>query len=280
MQQPNLDIGFVTDEVSRDLKESLGICDSWGIRLFELREGQSQRFPFFSPDEIDTVHRALERGSRITAVSPGTFKSPVEDVEAIEHDLTVKLPAALKLAKQFDCDRMIVFGFEAREKSNESREKVLDVMRRACDLASASDITLAVENEPAFWFDAAQECVNLLQEVDHPALKLNWDPANMHWGGHCPTKSDFETVRPYMVNLHVKDYTPDDAQMPWRPVGEGVTPWKEILTWICEARDEGWQLDHLTIETHYIPAEEGSRISLANVRNLLEVIQSRRTNNQ
>ncbi len=269
MEQKEIQIGFVTDEVSRDIVRSLSLCDSWGVNRFELREGRSRRFPFFDGDEVAAVHRAIERGAKITAVSPGVFKSPIEDAAAIETDLIEKIPRALRRAKEFGCSRMIIFGFEMKDKNSESRAKIIDVLKRTCVLAQEAGVTLAVENEPNFWFDGAQDCVDFIEEIDNPYLRLNWDPANSHWGGHIPTRTEFETVRPYMVNLHVKDYQPNDPAMPWRPVGEGVTPWEDILGWVYEARQDGFDLNHVTIETHYVPGEEGSKRSLDRVRLIL-----------
>lgn len=275
MSSKKVEIGFVTDEVSRDLGHALKVCQSWGIRLFELREGANRRFPYFDDEEVRLVKEAVANGSTITAVSPGIFKAPIENQTQIQKDLHETLPAALRLSREFGCDRMIVFGFELdAPKSADGRKLVVETMRSAANLAQESGITIAIENEPAFWFDKAQECVDLLAEIDHPSLKLNWDPANMHWGGHLPTKEDFQTVRPHVINLHVKDYTPHDEKMPWRPVGEGVTPWRDILGWVTEARRDGFDLGHFTIETHYIPAEEGSRQSLQNVRAILEELES------
>ena len=274
MQQP-LQIGFVTDEVSRDIAQSLQLCREWGVGLFELREGRNRRFPYFDDDELRLVRDAIDSGARITAVSPGIFKRPIEDKASIENDLEVRLPESLRIAKDLGCPTVIAFGFEIERDDPGLRSAVVDTMRRAADLAAEADMIVAVENEPAFWFDTPEQCASLIEEIGHPAVKLNWDPANMHWGGVLPTKVDFDVALPHIVNLHVKDFAPHDKQMPWRPVGEGVTPWEDILSWVVDARNDGLlHLNHLTIETHYLPAESGSRRSLENVRSMLSKLQT------
>jgi len=274
MNKP-LEIGFVTDEVSRDIDRSLRLCGEWGINLFELREGRSKRYPHFEADELDRVRAAIEAGARITAVSPGIFKRPIEDRASIEDDLNVRLPQSLRVAQSLGCGTLIAFGFEIEDRDPSLRSAVVDTMKRAADLAAEAGMIVAVENEPAFWFDTPEQCASLIDEIGHPAVKLNWDPANMHWGGTLPTRAHFEAAVPYIVNLHVKDYEPNDPKMPWRPVGEGVTPWDDILSWVVDARSEGrLNLDHITIETHYLPAESGSQRSLENVREMLARIES------
>ncbi len=124
---------------------------------------------------------------------------------------------------------------------------------------------VAFENEPQFWIDRPEETVALLQEIGHPALRINWDPANLHWGGQAPDDKAFVLLKPYLVNLHVKDFTPDDEEVPWRPLGDGIVPWKELLPMIVG--ESG--LDHLTIETHCEPLVSNSEKSIDVLRKLL-----------
>jgi sugar phosphate isomerase/epimerase len=147
---------------------------------------------------------------------------------------------------------------------------VLKAFEAAAEAAAAAGMTVAVENEPGFWVDTPAASARLVDALGHPALRLNWDPANLHWGGQRPTREGFEAVRPLLGNLHVKDYTPDDADVPWRPVGEGVTPWEDILSWV--AADGG--LAHVTLETHCQPRIEASRKSLEALRRLIRAAEA------
>jgi sugar phosphate isomerase/epimerase len=259
MSDRALDIGVVTDEVSRDLAEALDVSRGWGISRFELREGGDDRFPFFTDREVHLVDEAVRAGAQITAVSPGILKGTVDDQERLHRELEEVLPRAIERARRFECPRLVVFGvarYEGEPSSN--RTRVMRTFERVAERAAAADLTVAIENEPDFWVDRPGPAATLLDEIDHPALTLNWDPANQHWGGLRPDRSGFATIRPHISNVHVKDYTPDDPDVPWRPVGEGVTPWGKILSWIVEDTT----LDHVTLETHCEPLIENSRASL------------------
>ena len=96
-------------------------------------------------------------------------------------------------------------------------------------------------------------------------MRINWDPANLHWGGMRPTYDAFSTLHPYLANVHVKDCTPDDPDVPWRPLGQGTTPWAELLPWIIDETD----LAHLTLETHCEPLLDSSQASLERLREML-----------
>ena len=262
-------IAVVTDEISRSLPEAVEIAQSWGLSRFELREGSERRVPDLTPDEIATVEAARRGGARVTALSPGVLKNPVGDTAATEAALSDTLPRTLELAARFECPLVIVFGFERAEGETEAdRTSVLRAFERVAEQAAEAGVRIAIENEPAFWIDRPGPSVALLDEIGHPALGLNWDPANLHWGGHVPTRADAEAVRPYLANLHVKDYAPNRPEAPWSPVGQGETPWADLFAWTLP----GSTLKHVTLETHCVPLVESSRESLAGMRRLLDTV--------
>ena len=262
-----LDIAVVTDEISRTLPEALDYARSWGLTRFELREGSERRFPDFTAEEIAAVESVLRDGCQVTAVSPGILKGAADDEAAITEALEVTLPRTITLAARFDCPLVIVFGFERYAgEPEENRTRAMRAFERAADQAAEAGMRIVIENEPNFWIDDPASASAMLDEIGHPALALNWDPANQHWGGHLPTRADFDAVLPYLANLHVKDFAPNSSpDAPWVPVGEGETPWAQIFPWVVAESN----LSHVTLETHCVPLVESSRRSLDGMRRLL-----------
>jgi sugar phosphate isomerase/epimerase len=260
-------IGAVTDEISRDLDEALAAGAAWGIGRFELREGGERRFPYFTRDEIAAIESMLRAGGRVTAVSPGILKEHADDEAAVRHALEDTLPRTIELAARFACPLVIVFGFERYAgESGGNRTRAMRAFERAAEQAAEAGMRIAIENEPNFWIDDPASASALLDEIGHPALALNWDPANQHWGGHLPTREDFEAVLPHLANLHVKDFAPQrPPNAPWVPVGQGETPWADIFPWIVHETE----LPHVTLETHCEPLLESSKQSLETMRTLL-----------
>lgn len=262
-----LEIGTITDEVSRNLSEAIEISMGWGLRLFELREGSQARFPNFTPDEIRTCEAAIEAGARITAISPGMLKGNAADASKIRQEMAKTLPHSLELAQRFGCDKLIVFGFEKdKDEPSGNRLFAMKAFEEVAEQAAQAGITVVIENEPNFWLDMPADAAQMLREIGHPSLKLNWDPGNMAWGGVKEiTHEHFEAVLPFMANLHVKDYYPQDPQHPWRPVGMGITNWQEILTWVLEESE----LPHVTLEVHATPLMESTKATLDAVRKII-----------
>ncbi len=264
-----LSIGAVTDEISRDLEEALAVASGWGIERFELREGGTARFPRLTPREIGLVEDQVRAGARITSVSPGILKGSASDAKRTEAELTSTLPASIELAQRFGCPTLNVFGFErAADEPLSNRLVVMRTFERVAEAAAEAGMTVTVENEPGFWIDTPAETAAMFDEIGHPALRANWDPANLQWGGVMPDYEGFSAVRPFLAGVHVKDFTPDDAEAPWRPVGEGIVPWRDLLTWIVEETD----LPHVTLETHCVPLLESSARSLEALRTLISDI--------
>lgn len=263
-----MDLGIVTDEITRDLRKALDLAGGWGISLFELREGGRGRFPEFTAEEISLVDHAIDAGATITAVSPGIFKGNVMETGQRKREIDVVFPKAIELAKRFGCKTVIAFSFDGCDGEPAHRLEVLRAFEQIGELAAAADLVVAFENEPAFWIDRPEETVALLQEIGHPALRLNWDPANLHWSGHPPDAEAFAVLNPLLVNLHVKDFTPDDEEVPWRPLGDGIVPWQDLLPVIVAEGD----LTHLTVETHCKPLIPNSEQSIEVLRSMLDEI--------
>ena len=266
-----MDIGIVTDEVSRNLSKSLDICAEWGLEYFELREGQKARFPSLMPEEVQRIDALLLAGGSITAVSPGIFKGHIEDRERWLTEAEETTPQAIELAKRFECDVLIAFGFEECDDKSENRLQVLKAFERVAKLAEEAGMIVAIENEPGFWIDRPESSLALLREIGHPALRLNWDPANLLWGGGTFRDETVESLQNVVANLHVKDVEPEDEDVPWRPLGQGRMPWRTLMPEIVDTLS----LSHVTIETHCEPLVENSRISLDFLTDVMESIDTK-----
>lgn len=268
MQNATIEIGTVSDEVSRDLSDAFETAMSWGIWHFELREGSKARFPNFLREEWNAVDAAVQAGAKITAVSPGIFKGNAAESRRIADEIERTLKPSIEVAHRLNCSKIIVFGFEKSvDEPVSNRAEALRAFEQAGNLAHEAGIRIVIENEPNFWIDMPETSAEMMRELDHAAIALNWDPGNMSWGGvKNINKAHFDAVNPFMQNLHIKDFYPQDAQFPWRPVGMGVTNWENILQWVKAEST----LENITLEVHTNPLKESTKASLETVRSLMD----------
>lgn len=262
-----LSLGFVSDEISPDFREAARHAKGWGVSLFELRVLKSGRVPAIDAAELKDVFTVVENEHlRITALSPGIFKHPLSKSSELKRELEETLPQTLDLAKKFNASLVIVFGFQ--REANEAAgnfARVVDFMNQAAEEAEQVGITLAIENEPGFWCDSGSNTARLIQAVDSPALRANWDPCNGYGTPETPFPDGYEAIKRFIANVHVKD-TKKGALIECVPVGEGVIDWKGQLQALL--RDQ--IVKHVTIETHCLPLVEKSKQNVEALRKYLE----------
>jgi sugar phosphate isomerase/epimerase len=263
-------IGIVTDEISPDIGEAFSLGVSWGIRDFEFRTSNSGRVPFISDQDMHLLlNSKIDSGVTITALSPGTFRTPIDDKAAVERDLAEVFPATIKMAHRLNVPLVITSGFVRSVGPEESDfDQVVQTLKKAARLAEGEGITLALENEPGSWADSGKKTAKLLAAVNSRYLQANWDPANALGAENYPYPVGYEAVKRWIVNIHVKDATKDPA-LACVPVSEGRVNWEGQL----RALVRDGKLTHATVETDCLPLIEKSRQNVETLKRMLKKIQ-------
>jgi sugar phosphate isomerase/epimerase len=224
-----MDIALVTDELSADPQTALELATEWGIRHVELRGYFTDRVPLLSAYQRQRLHRLVAGyGVTVTAISPGLFKIPypaetpptsnlgwmdrsfhqqwTDGHAALDHHLRELLPASIDFALEFGAGFIIAFGFHrAGAPGGPAPRGVLATLAAAAEQVHAAGLSLLVETEEGFWADTGARSAALVRAVGHPALGVNWDPANSFCEGDCPYPDGYTHVRPLMRNVHFKD---------------------------------------------------------------------------
>ncbi len=261
-----MEIGFVTDEISPDVKEAIEIGVSWGISKYELRVIGENRIPDIESTKAAQIQELIEKHDiQITALSPGTFKGTLQDRTENEREISETLPATFALAQKFSTDTVIVFGFQRSDADHpDDEQQVVDLFGRVAESAQSHGLVIAVENEPGFWCDSGANTARILAAVNSPALRANWDPGNSVGTDEPPFPDGYYALKDWIRNIHVKD-TVKGALVECVPVGEGVVDWPGQLRAIVQDRP----VEHVTIETHCLPLIEKSKQNLRVVQDLI-----------
>jgi sugar phosphate isomerase/epimerase len=264
-----LEFGVVSDEISRDFNEAARLGGEWGISIFELRVLKTGRIPLVDQGELREVQTLVkDKGLKVTALSPGIFKRPLSQTAKLEEELTTTLPKTLASAREFGASLVIAFGFQREQ--NEKPEifsRAVDLMSRAAELAGKEEIIIIIENEPGFWCDSGANTAKLIQAVNSPFLRANWDPCNGYGTAERPFPEGYEAVKQYIANVHVKD-TKEGSLIRCVPVGEGAVNWRGQLAALVKDQ----VVRHITIETHCMPLVEKSKQNVETLKNYLAEI--------
>lgn len=142
------------------------------------------------------------------------------------------------------------------EKLEERWAKLVESLRYLGDKAAAKGVTLVVENHFNTMAVSAKQSAKLMEDVNHPAVRILYDQANLAFTGNEDYVQAIQTQQQYVAYMHVKDlvfkegvaFTSSDVAHPkeeernvyTRIVGEGVLPWPEILRAVKERGYDGW----------------------------------------
>lgn len=265
----SIELGVVSDEISVDLDVALKHASSWGISLLEIRCLKSGRIPDVDPSELKRLHSIVKNNDAvITALSPGIFKHPISFHTELESEILNTLPRTIEIARELDCPLIIVFGFKREPgESPENRKRAIDLLRRASEISSKSNVKLAIENEPGFWCDSGANTAQMIRDVGSPDIGANWDPCNGYGTEENPYPDGYENIKHTIINVHVKD-TKRGSLIECVPVGEGAIDWKGQMRALVNDRI----VSHVTIETHCLPLIEHTHKNIQTLRTYLKVI--------
>lgn len=134
--------------------------------------------------------------------------------------------------------------------------KLVESLRELGDKAAAKGVTLVVENHFNTMAVSAKQGAKLIQDVDHPAVRILYDQANLTFTENEDYEEAIRTQQQYVAYMHVKDlvfkegvaFTSSDVAHPkeeernvyTRIVGEGVLKWPEILRMVKACGYDGW----------------------------------------
>ncbi len=128
-------------------------------------------------------------------------------------------------------------------------------LRECLPLAAAENITLMVEPEPGLLIQHSWECVEFLERVGHPNLKMNADLGHFYCVGEDPA-TVLRTCAARIAHIHVEDILENRVHQHRIP-GEGTMEWEGIFGAMRAMGYEGW----VTVELYPYEstAEEAAR---------------------
>ena len=211
--------GFA-DEISPELDEQLDTLADESIRFVELRSVWNKNVLDLTDDEIEKVGAAMaDRGVGVSSIGSPIGKVPITEDFAPHLE---RFRRALHVAKSLEAPYVRVFSFFMPEGEDPAvyRDEVLGRMGTVAKEAEDARLVLLHENEKDIYGDIPSRCLDILAQVDSPALRAAWDAANfVQCGVDRPYEEGYEALRPYLEYVHVKDALAESGKVV--PAGEG-----------------------------------------------------------
>ena len=122
------------------------------------------------------------------------------------------------------------------ESDCQERTKMLGRLQTLAEEFGSRNILLGLETGQ----ECAENVVSILEELNHPHLGVNYDPANMILYGKGNPIEAIKTLRPWVQQVHIKDAKETTKGGTWGTevaVGQGDVPWEEFLQLVPDKID-------------------------------------------
>jgi sugar phosphate isomerase/epimerase len=278
-------IAAITDEFSPDLETALGSMAEIGMTGAELRMVFGKNVIDLTDEELDrAIGLVRARGMEIISIASPLLKCVLPDAPDVDARFQQDMFAsrhtfadqprltarAFEIARRTGARIIRVFSYWRTVRPKECFERVVDALGSLAGQAAAHDLLIALENEHACQIATGAETGRLLAAVDHPSLKVVWDPANAMVSGETPFPDGYSKVPPgRIVHVHAKDCTiGEDHKSAWVALGTGDIDWTGQIAALARDGYGGW----ISLETHWAgPGGDKHEGSVICGRNLMKL---------
>lgn len=274
-------IAAITDEFSPDIETAVRSMAEIGMTGAELRMVFGKNILDLTDDELGrAIDIVRERGLEIVSISSPLLKCVLPDAPEVDarfqkdifasahtfEDQPRLAARAFEIARRTGARIIRVFSYWRTVRPEECFGRVVDALRGLAVQAAAHNAIIGLENEHACNIATGEETARVLAALEHPNLKVVWDPANALVSGETPFPDGYRRIAPGRIgHVHAKDCVRQAGSLAWGPLGEGVIDWKGQVEALVQDGYAGW----ISLETHWTgPHGDKHEASLICGRNL------------
>jgi hypothetical protein len=196
---------------------ALGL-EYYSLRFIDVGKGVKNVMKLTLPEIQKLRHLEDEYGLNVASIA-----SPIGKVKLIDKEdgtknayvpfkqyLAKDVAKACELAHAFETKLIRGFSFyhPRGERSEDHMEQAVDQIGRIAEACHRSDLTFGLEVEPNLVGQTGQLLAEIHRRVNHPALMLVFDGANLVAQGFSTAQvyAQWEAMKPGLGWVHIKDY--------------------------------------------------------------------------
>jgi sugar phosphate isomerase/epimerase len=273
--EPKLRIAAITDEFSPDPEIALDAMAGIGMRGAELRVLWEKNILDLSNDELRRLRGMLAvRGMETVSIASPLLKCVLPDAPAVDERLQKDVFAskhtygdqprlaerAFEVASLMGAKMIRVFSYWRTVEPESCFSRIAEELGSLAAKAGERGFIIGLENEHACNIATAAESARMLAAVEHPSLKLVWDPANALCAGEVPFPDGYLSLPTARIaHVHAKDCHIEAGRPVWGPLGTRAVDWRGQIGALIADGYSGW----LSLETHWPgPANDKLRGSI------------------
>ena len=256
-------IAAITDEFSPDLETAVDSMAAIGMKGAELRVVFGKNILDLNDAELDRAIGIVRgRGLQILSIASPLLKCVLPDAPEVDARFQKDMFAsahtfadqprlaerAFEIARRTGAGIIRVFSYWRTVRPEECFPRIVEALGRLAEQAAAREVIIGIENEHACNLGTGSETAPLFEAVEHPNLKLVWDPANALVAGEAPFPDGYRRIPAARIaHVHAKDCTVRDHTPTWCELGTGSVDWSGQMAALRADGYRGW----LSLETHW-----------------------------
>jgi sugar phosphate isomerase/epimerase len=269
--QPRLRTAAITDEYSpSDLEASVSAMAAIGMTGAELRVVGGKNIMDLTDEEVAGARATVNaRGLEVISLSTPLLKCVLPDASEVDRrfqqdifgskhtfeDQPRLTDRAFRIAHMTGARIIRVFSYWRTVDPDKCFDRIVEALGCLADKAAKEDLIIGLENEHACNVGTAAETARVLSAINHPNLKVVWDPANAYVAGEDPFPQGYRKLPPDRIgHVHAKDCFLEGHKPQWGPLGCFAIDWKGQIAALIEDGYRGW----LSLETHW-PGPGGNK---------------------
>ncbi|MCW5962704.1 MAG: sugar phosphate isomerase/epimerase [Bryobacterales bacterium] len=284
-----LPIAAITDEFAADLPSTLKAMQDLGMTGAELRMAFGKNLMTMSDDEVKDFTRAChDHGMQVISLATPILKCVLPDAPPLDErfhqdifgskntidDQPRLMNRAVEIAHLTGAKIIRVFSYWRTVRPQETYERVVEALETLAVRAEQEDLIVGLENEHACNVATGEEAAMVLGRIQHPRVKLVWDPANAVCAGGQGYPAGYATLpKDRIVHVHAKDCTMvgDGFTPEWGPLGTKDTNWQAQVEDLIRDGYRGY----ISIETHW-PGPGGNKFQASMIvgQNLHDLVSA------
>ncbi len=155
---------------------------------------------------------------------------------------------AFAIAKRTGAGIVRVFSYWRTVEPDKCFDRVVIALRGLAEKAAKHDLIIGLENEHACNIATAAETARVLAAIDHPNLKVVWDPCNALVSGENPFPEGYRRLpAARIVHVHAKDCFVNGHTPTFGALGECGIDWKGQIQALVSDGYKGY----ISLETHW-----------------------------
>ncbi len=262
--EPKLRTAAITDEFSpTDLAAAAEAMAAIGMRGAELRVVFGKNIMDLSDEEVGRAREILNsQGLEIISLSSPLLKCVLPDAPEVDRrfqqdifgskhtfeDQPRLTDRAIEIAHRTGARIIRVFSYWRTVEPEKCFDRIVEALGCLAEKAAREDVVIALENEHACNIGTAEETARVLAAIDHPNLKVVWDPANAFVAGEEPFPGGYRKIPVSRIgHVHAKDCFLEGHKPQWGPLGCCAIDWKGQIRALVEDGYSGY----ISLETHW-----------------------------